>query len=100
MQSIEDQNKCEREDCFERPTHVVYWPGKNHPPRYCEEHARTACSVLADSGVSVVMERISRMVAVCSTCGSRDVERDRDQEHPGVGICRSCGPCYITDIGF
>jgi hypothetical protein len=38
-----------------------------------------------------------KMIAVCSKCRSRNVERDREQEHPGVGVCHDCGHPYITD---
>lgn len=36
--------------------------------------------------------------AVCTRCGSSDVARDKDHEHPGVGICPQCVPTYIDDV--
>lgn len=33
----------------------------------------------------------------CSKCGGSDVEIDQDQDHPGVGVCKQCGPTYIVD---
>lgn len=36
--------------------------------------------------------------AICSRCGSANVVIDKKQDHPGVGICGSCGPCFILDV--
>lgn len=36
--------------------------------------------------------------SICTKCGNNDVKRDEAQEHPGVGICLTCGPTYIDDV--
>lgn len=38
-----------------------------------------------------------RMVAICATCGSTNVKRDENVNHPGIGDCAHCGRCYIED---
>lgn len=36
--------------------------------------------------------------AYCTRCGGVEVTVDREQEHPGVGTCKACGPgIYIDD---
>lgn len=43
------------------------------------------------------MDKKQEFEAVCARCGSTDVKRDKEQEHPGVGTCGNCGYWYITD---
>lgn len=41
----------------------------------------------------------ARKVPVCCTCRGSNVERDKEQEHPGVGSCQDCNKeCYIDDV--
>jgi hypothetical protein len=42
--------------------------------------------------------QLDRLVAVCSQCGSPRIERDKSQEHPGVGLCPDCGGGFIVDL--
>jgi len=47
---------CSEISCGEVPTHIVYWPGKNPPPKYCTLHAKIARSILCTMGTNVEIQ--------------------------------------------
>jgi hypothetical protein len=51
-------NQCVQEDCNEKAIHIVYWPGKEPPPIYCEKHAAKAIYMLKLMGIPVNFRKI------------------------------------------
>ena len=52
--------KCSQVGCGEIPTHIVFWPGQNPPPKYCALHAETARSILRTMGIDVVTNELPK----------------------------------------
>jgi hypothetical protein len=50
--------KCNQTNCNEIPTRIVYWPGKNPPPKMCLYHAMQALRIMQAFGLDLVCEEI------------------------------------------
>lgn len=55
---MSEHPECVEISCTNTPTHIVYWPGKNIPPRYCKMHAEKAMLMLELMGCGAVCEEI------------------------------------------
>lgn len=54
--------ECVCEHCKDNYTHIVYWPGKNPPPRYCEKHAKKAIKTGDAMGLVIYWKKIEEEV--------------------------------------
>lgn len=54
------EDECYSESCNDKCTRIVYWPGKNPPPKYCKKHAIKAIKLSDAMGLSVYWKEIEK----------------------------------------
>ena len=54
------EDECWENKCYNKCTHVVFWPGRNPPPKYCKEHAMMMSKIADSMGLSVYWKEIEK----------------------------------------
>jgi len=58
------ERTCNQTGCGLLAKWEVFWPGRNPPPVYCDQHAQMAKQILSTMGIDVVIRPLAAGPAV------------------------------------